>query len=82
MGTHHVVYESQPHSVIVTLGDQLYRVPEVVPTISILLISKKQCLKVISHTKNFSLFTIWSEGEQKDTVTAISLAQDIYVQQK
>jgi hypothetical protein len=26
---HHVVYESRPHSVIITLGRQLYRIPEV-----------------------------------------------------
>jgi hypothetical protein len=29
----HVVYESRPRSVIVTLGGHLYRIPEVVPTI-------------------------------------------------
>ena len=37
----HVVYESRPHSVIITLGDQLYRVPEVVSTTTISLISVK-----------------------------------------
>jgi hypothetical protein len=61
----HVVYESRPRSVIVTLGGQLYRIPEVVPTT----VPTKQCRKVISHTAKFSLFTIWSEGEQKDTAT-------------
>jgi hypothetical protein len=29
MWKHHVVYESQPRSVIVTMGGQLYKVPEV-----------------------------------------------------
>jgi hypothetical protein len=29
----HVIYESRPCSVIMTLGDQLYRIPEVVLTI-------------------------------------------------
>jgi hypothetical protein len=48
MWKHHVVYESWPHSVIVTLGGQLYRIPEVVMTTSISLISTKQCHKVIS----------------------------------
>jgi hypothetical protein len=28
----HAIYESQPHSVIITLGVHLYRVPEGVPT--------------------------------------------------
>jgi len=32
MCKHHVVYESRPHSVIVSLGKQLYRILEVVPT--------------------------------------------------
>jgi hypothetical protein len=44
----HVVYESRPHSVIITLDIKLYRIPEVVPTTSISLISSKQCKKVIS----------------------------------
>jgi len=45
---HHVVYESRPHSVIITLDIKFYRIPEVVPTTSISLISSKQCKKVIS----------------------------------
>jgi hypothetical protein len=44
----HVVYESRPHNVIITLGRQLYRIPEVAPHIVISLISAKQCSKVIS----------------------------------
>jgi hypothetical protein len=32
MWKHHVFYESRPHSVIVTLGDQLNWIPEVVLT--------------------------------------------------
>jgi hypothetical protein len=45
---HHAVYESRPHSVIITLGRQLYRIPEVVPPTTISLISAMQCNKVIS----------------------------------
>jgi hypothetical protein len=33
MWKRHVVYESRPCNVIVTLGGHLYRIPEVVPTI-------------------------------------------------
>jgi hypothetical protein len=44
----HVVYESRPHSVIITLGRQLYRIPEVAPPTTISLISAKKCSKVIS----------------------------------
>jgi hypothetical protein len=42
----HVVYESRPHSVIITLNRKLYRIPEVVPPSVISLISSKQCRKV------------------------------------
>ena len=39
MWKHHVVYESKPHSVIVNLGGQLYKVPEIVFPTTISLIS-------------------------------------------
>jgi hypothetical protein len=44
----HVVYESIPRSVIITLVRQLYRIPEVAPPNVISLIFVKQCSKVIS----------------------------------
>jgi hypothetical protein len=50
----HVVYESRPHSVIITLGRQLYRIPEVASPTAISLISAKQCKKVISRLRNLS----------------------------
>jgi hypothetical protein len=37
----HVVYESRPHSVIITLNRKLYRIPEAVPPSAISLISTK-----------------------------------------
>ena len=73
MWRYHVVYESQPRSVIVALGGQLYQIPEVVLTI----VPPKQCHKVISHTAKFSLFAIRLEGEQKDTATS---AQELSIQ--
>jgi hypothetical protein len=71
MWKRHVVYESRPRSVIVTLGGHLYRIPEVVPTI----VPPKQCRKVVSHTTKFIFFTICSKGEQKDTATTTALVQ-------
>jgi hypothetical protein len=38
---HHIVYESRPHSVIVSLGSHLYRIPKVVSTI----VPPKKCAK-------------------------------------
>ena len=46
MWKRHVVYESRPRSVIITLGVHLYRIPEVVLTTA----PPKQHLNVISHT--------------------------------
>jgi hypothetical protein len=54
---YHVVYDSQPCSVIITFGGQLYRIQEVVMTI----IPPKQCHKVISHTEKFILFIVYSK---------------------
>jgi hypothetical protein len=76
MWKHHVVSESRSYIVVVTLGGHLYRLPEVVPST----IAEKQCRKVISHTLKFSLFTILSKGEQKDTTTATTSTQDISTQ--
>jgi hypothetical protein len=78
MWKRHVVYESRPHSVIVTLGGHLYRIPEVVPTI----VPPKQCRKVVSHTTKFIFFTICSKGEQEDTATTTASAQAPSIQQK
>jgi hypothetical protein len=78
MWRRHVVYESRPHSVIVTLGGHLYRIPEVVPTTA----PPKQCRKVVSHTTKFIFSTICSKGEQKDTAATTSSTKAPSIQQK
>jgi hypothetical protein len=82
MWKHHTIYESQPRGVIVTLGGQPYKVPEVDPTTATSLIYTKQCCNVISQTIKFSLITIQSEVEQKVIVTTTTLVQDLSIQQK
>jgi hypothetical protein len=77
MWTHHVVYESRPHSVIITLGGQIYRVLEVVPTIVISLIFEKQCQKEVSQNRNFFLFMVKSKGERKVTTTTKTSTGDL-----
>jgi hypothetical protein len=42
MWKRHVVYESRPHSVIITLGDKLYSVTEAIQKIVVYFISMKQ----------------------------------------
>jgi hypothetical protein len=62
---HHVVYDSRPHSVIITLNRKLYRIPEAIPPSVISLISAKQCRKVISHTGNFVFLVIFSRMSKR-----------------
>jgi hypothetical protein len=71
MWKRHVVYESRPCSVIVSMGGHLYIIPEVVPTTA----PPKQCHKVVSHTTKFIFFTIYSKGVENDTATTTSSAQ-------
>jgi hypothetical protein len=68
----HVVYESRPHNVIITLGRKLYRIPEVAPPTTIYLISTKKCSKVISHTRKFIFFLIRAHSKQKVTATSVA----------
>jgi hypothetical protein len=56
----HVVYESKPYSVNITLNKKLYRIPEEVPPSDVSLISSKQCRKVISQARKFVFFMIFS----------------------
>jgi hypothetical protein len=58
---HHDFYESRPRSIIITLGGQLYRVPKAVPSIVVSLVSAKKYIKVMSQTKIFVLFMVWSK---------------------
>ena len=60
MWKRHAVYESRPRSVIVTLGGQLYQIPE---TVAPAIVSQGR--KINSHTGKLFLFIITSQGEHK-----------------
>jgi hypothetical protein len=77
MWKHHDVYESRHHSVIITMGGHLYRIPEVVLTIAPL----KQCHKVISHTAKFILFIVCSKDAHKTTTTTVASTPSIQQKQ-
>jgi hypothetical protein len=76
------VYESRPRSVIITLGRQLYSIPEVAPPTAISLISAKQCSKVISQTGKFIFFVIRAHSKQKVAATSMASTQSLSLQQK
>jgi hypothetical protein len=79
---HHVVYESRPHSVIITLDMKLYMIPEVVPPTAISLISDKQCRKVISQTRKFVFFMVHAQSEKNVTATSMASMTGLSTQQK
>jgi hypothetical protein len=76
----HVVYESRPRSVIITLNRKLYRIPEAVPPSDISLISAKQCRKVISQMGKFVFFMIHSQNKRKITATSKVFATNLSTQ--
>ena len=78
----HVIYESRPHSVIITLNRKLYRIPEVVPPSVISLISAKQCGKVISQLRKFVFFVIHSQNKRNITATSRVSVANLTTQQK
>ena len=63
------MYESMPHVVIVTLGNKLYRIPEVPLPTTISLVTAKQCSKLISQTSNFFSLMIRPQGKKKTVAT-------------
>ena len=54
----HVVYESRPCSVIITLANKLYMILEVASPTAISLIIAKQCSKIIFKTRIFFFLMI------------------------
>ena len=72
----HVVYESWPRSVIVTLGGKLYRISETVAPNNVL-----HGRKISSHIRKLFLFTIASKGEHKITETSTPSAQGVSTHQ-
>jgi hypothetical protein len=65
----HVVYESRPRAVIITLGNNLYRIPEIAPPTTISLVTAKQCIKLIAKTRKFVFLMIHPQGKKKIVAT-------------
>jgi hypothetical protein len=58
------MYESRPHVVIITLGNNLYRIPEIAPPTTISLVTAKQCSKLIYKTRKFVFLMIHPQGKR------------------
>jgi hypothetical protein len=79
---HHNVYESRPCGVIITLGRQLYRIPAVILSTVISLISAKQCSKVISQIRKFVFFVIRAHNKHKVAATFVASTQRLSLHQQ
>ena len=65
----HVVYESRPHDVIITLGNNLYKILEVVPPLAISLTTAKKRNKIVSETRKFICITIFPQDKKNIMAT-------------
>ena len=74
------MYESRPHIVIVTLGSNLYRIPEVAPPAAISLVTAKQCSKFISKIDKFVFLVICPQG--KRNIVAMTSRQGSFIRQQ
>jgi hypothetical protein len=59
------VYESRPCVVIITLGNKMYRIPEIALPTTISFVTEKQCSKLISKTRKFVFLMIHPQGKKK-----------------
>ena len=78
----HAVYESKPRSVIISLANTLYRIPEVATPTTTYLISIKNWSKIISQTRKFIFFLVRSQSKGKIVATSMALGKDSSTQQK
>ena len=63
------MYDSRPCFVVITLGNKLYRIPEVVPPPTISLNISKQRSKIVSKTRKFIFLTTRSQGKRNIVAT-------------
>ena len=61
----HVVYECRPRVVIITLGNNLYRIPKISLPTTISLVTAKKCSKLILKTMKFVFLMICPQGKRK-----------------
>jgi len=65
----HIVYESRPRVVILTLGNKLYMISEVALFTAISLVTAKQCSNLISKIGKFVFLMICPQGKKKTVAT-------------
>ena len=75
------MYESRPRIVIITLGNNLYKILEVPPPTAISLVTVKQCSKLISKIGKFVFLMIRPQGKKKIMATTSRIGASACKQQ-
>ena len=75
------MYESRPRAVIITLGNNLYRIPEVAPPPVISLTTTKKRSKIVSQTRKFIFLTTHSQGKKNIVATTLKQGSLAWLQQ-
>jgi len=75
------MYELRPRAIIITLGNSLYRIPEVAPPTSTSLITTKKGSKLISQTRKFIFCLVHSQSKGKIITTSMTPAKHSSMQQ-
>lgn len=75
------MYESRPRAVIISLGDSLYRIPELAPPTATSLITAEKGSKLISQTRKF-ICLAHSQSKGKIVATSMTPAKGSSTQQQ
>jgi len=66
------VYESRAHTVIISLDNSLYKIPEVAPPTTTSLITAKKGSKLISQTRKYIFCLVHSQSKGKIIATSMT----------
>ena len=76
-----MLFRSRTRAVIITLGNNLYRIPEVVPPPIISLTTAKQRSKIVSQTRKLIFLTTHSRGKKSIVATTSKQGSLAWLQQ-
>ena len=76
------MYESRPRAIIISLCNSLYRILEIAPLTTTSLITAKKGSKLISQTRKFIFYLVYSESKGKIVTTSMTPAKGSSTQQQ
>ena len=76
------MYESMPRTIIISLCNSLYKIPEVAPPIATSLVASKKGSKLISQTRKFIFYLVLSQSKGKMVATSTTPTKGSSTQQQ